>query len=1241
MYKTIRTLFLAGLLFGLTLLSVIFAENVCKAEDSTEVLISTDEQTDTEEIIDDDDELLQDIDAGTVYAWELTGQTIQNTLSGPNTQYWRGNNSFLVAQDSYGRVVPAYCMQPRKASPNQNVKLVEGNSVLSPDGLQAAACIIAAFGYGGLGADPNAELFGAETNYEAGGSYASFVINGELKRGMMINGKIYELTSSEARAVTGAAIHYFSALAGQGYTVDAPTGSKVNEAHNNTVINVFNELVFLGKYFMNNYGSLEKVSNSLKNGTEWERKLDDYSINYTWQIKTKDGSYVSFNPNTDNNITNERYIINNNGEENIVIKIRLQAAKCSLKLIPQSYVVKNSNKGIVLTNNNKISIPDRESGVYNYFYVSADNTCSIEYGPLYNGTISQQGYNSIMNIPSFNQDVTITIPLESAVNGISLEGHTLTCLSPTPIYGDGNHDGIYNYSCRLFSDKGGSKDYQDVLFFSSANTFKKDTSSRLSASFKHYGSLEIFKASSNTVLTDNNSNYSLNGAVYRVYGSSSDALSNNNYIYSMTTDSNGYACLNNIETGTYYLKEYSAPLGYKTDDEIHTFVIEEGSSVSEVTTTRVYLNESPEISPVDIAIYKTDENGKPLGDAEFTVRFYNVMSETNPADSGMIPIKTWVLLTEPDTGIAHFSDKDKIAGDDFYYNDGNAVLPLGTITIEETRAPEGYEKNDYIDVQMINIEKSSNTIVKYNPPSISDKQIRQAVEFIKLGENKADTYTPLNNAGFMACPVSELKKDKNGNYIWDNDKAIILTNTGEKELFTNTDGYAKTIPLEYGSYVFKETTVPINYLPIKDFVVNISSSSPETKQLGTFYDKGFKIYLKIVKACEFSGLNIINNPAVFSIWSYDENRYVDFDGITELTTDENGELTTPLPLFAGKYRIDEIKSPNGYKTACDSGTDFEISENSIYEIKPDDTSLGTMEVIIYNKPLSGELIIEKSGEILVKGTSDTVFSQSFIPLSDATFGIYAYENIYAMDGHDSIIYKKDELVAEISTDTNGNANISNLPYGKYIIRELVTPPNYVPADDIIFNINEETHTEKIINYLVKSKINLNKKSSDFTQPVEGAYYALYEYDSSLKSADEYRKKAFLEEKATDSEGNICFDTELPPGSYVVIETKAPDGYYISEDIELIETSNNSSDTKVLSANTYENASIVSSAYSDSEASYNAKYNYYSLSVSDKKIPENPDNPKTGDILKSIMLAFIISGLSILTIILITKKKRSK
>lgn len=208
------------------------------------------------------------------------------------------------------------------------------------------------------------------------------------------------------------------------------------------------------------------------------------------------------------------------------------------------------------------------------------------------------------------------------------------------------------------------------------------------------GYAKIKKSSANASITDGNSCYSLEGAVYGVYDS--DACTNE--VGTLTTDANGDSNTTNLYPGTYWVKEKSAPKGYALDTSVHQISVADGQ------TTTVDVSEEPLNDPVLIELQKVDKDTgetaqgmASLEGAQFTIRYYDgYYDKTNLPDA---PARTWVIETQKyitSSGkikYRAFLDEDyKVAGDNLYSsNEGRVTLPLGTITIEETKAPNGYQ----------------------------------------------------------------------------------------------------------------------------------------------------------------------------------------------------------------------------------------------------------------------------------------------------------------------------------------------------------------------------------------------------------------------------------------------------------------------------------------------------------------------------------------------------------------------
>ncbi len=200
------------------------------------------------------------------------------------------------------------------------------------------------------------------------------------------------------------------------------------------------------------------------------------------------------------------------------------------------------------------------------------------------------------------------------------------------------------------------------------------------------------KTSSAPEMTDGNSCYSLEGAVYGVYSSPDCAESS--LLFKLTTDASGNTQSEPVELKTYYIKEISPSKGYLLDKKVYTLDMTTGNNVLNV-------KEVPGNDPISITITKiTDDPAATLPSLEgtqFTVKFYGGQY----SDVSQLPEqanRTWVIETQKlEAGNkiiyrALLNDSYKVSGDKFYSTDasGNAVLPLGTVTIQETSPADGY-----------------------------------------------------------------------------------------------------------------------------------------------------------------------------------------------------------------------------------------------------------------------------------------------------------------------------------------------------------------------------------------------------------------------------------------------------------------------------------------------------------------------------------------------------------------------
>ena len=196
------------------------------------------------------------------------------------------------------------------------------------------------------------------------------------------------------------------------------------------------------------------------------------------------------------------------------------------------------------------------------------------------------------------------------------------------------------------------------------------------------GKLTILKKSANTDITDNNDCYSLADAVYGVYKSEADAKSDKNKVTSLKTKDTGWSNTVELEAGTYYLKEVTAPKGYALSSEIKKVTITAGKETQFGTNNE--LMDYPQADPVGILLGKIDKEtnkNKPQGSAslegaEFTIKYYKGLYDEDPAKLGQTPARSWVLKTDND-GFTYLDSDYKVSGDDFYMFGNIATIPVG------------------------------------------------------------------------------------------------------------------------------------------------------------------------------------------------------------------------------------------------------------------------------------------------------------------------------------------------------------------------------------------------------------------------------------------------------------------------------------------------------------------------------------------------------------------------------------
>ena len=466
------------------------------------------------------------------------------------------------------------------------------------------------------------------------------------------------------------------------------------------------------------------------------------------------------------------------------------------------------------------------------------------------------------------------------------------------------------------------------------------------------GSVNLKKTSANPAISDGNSCYSLKDAVYGVYGDSGCT----DQRATLTTDESGNSNSVDLSPGTYWVKEISAPKGFALDTVAHQITISGGQN------TTVELQDRPQSDPIRIMLGKVDKEtnaDKPQGSAslagaEFTIKYYDGLYDTDPAAQGQTAIRTWVFSTN-DEGKIYFDSKWKVSGDDFFYaTNGYPTIPIGTITIQETKAPAGYLIDDTVFIRQVTPDGSMESVNTYNQPVIKEQVIRGGVKIQKRDYENGST--PQGNGNFANAEISIINNGANAVYVNGNtyeSGQTVLT------MVTDSTGLAQTAAdaLPHGDYMWKETKAPAGYqisgvtegtFAIRENGVIVDLSAADKGVNDKVIRGGVKIQKRdyetedttpmgsaTLAGAEVNIVTTNDNPVIVNGVTYTKGQVV-----TKLTTDENGCTQTTADLLpSGTYSAVEIKAPQGYLLAGVIIQNFTISKNGeIVDLSAKDTS---------------------------------------------------------------------------------------------------------------------------------------------------------------------------------------------------------------------------------------------------------------------------------------------------------------
>nr|WP_297873996.1 SpaA isopeptide-forming pilin-related protein [uncultured Blautia sp.] len=601
------------------------------------------------------------------------------------------------------------------------------------------------------------------------------------------------------------------------------------------------------------------------------------------------------------------------------------------------------------------------------------------------------------------------------------------------------------------------------------------------------------------------------------------------------TDSQGYLILpNNLSIGHYRIEEVTAPDGYTLNQNYVEIAVDSNTAYQvDSVSGDVVIEVDYENHPVKgkLTVYKKGEmlagfnkdfiyKEQFLKDAVFEVYaaedIYSPDYQKDAAGNRIVVYAKDTLVTTITTG-----------------EDGMAVaenLPLGAYRVAEKTAPEGFVLNPE-DSEVVFVYEGQDTPVVEQEVTVGDERQKVAVTVEK---QDAENGAVVAGAVFGIYNKEDITTDG---------KVIVEADTLLQEMTSDEKGQAGcTLDLPLGSYYVKELKAPAGFV-----------SSNEVLYFDASY-QGQDVETVVLEAVKK------NQPTTVEITKSDITTGTELDGASLKVLDKDGNVVDEWTsvkdaphvikrLVAGEtYTLREEFAPYGYLKATD--ITFTVEDNG-----------DVQKIEMKDEVPTGLLIINKKGEFLdkvtlldnAKGTVEHLFEYITGSLTEVTFNVYAAEDIKAADGVSEDYFKADELVGTITTDTNGIAQLGDLPVGKYYVKETETAHGYVLDGepkfvDLSYRDQDTpvvTYDEAWQNNRQKVKVTVLKKEKDTERVLAGGIFGLFTREDIKNAGGDVLMETdtLIELKTTDENGQITFTADLPvDGNYYVKELYAPDGF---------------------------------------------------------------------------------------------------
>lgn len=634
---------------------------------------------------------------------------------------------------------------------------------------------------------------------------------------------------------------------------------------------------------------------------------------------------------------------------------------------------------------------------------------------------------------------------------------------------------------------------------------------------------------------DKGSNALLAGAVYGIYA---DEACTKLIKKMPATNAKGESEVKITKTqDTVYLREISGPSGYVLDTKAYGVKLVVGQTASKNLTDKEQKGA--------LTIYK---EGEVLTGATVTEDGVTFAYEKRKLKGAVYSVYAGADIKAADGTLIY--KKGALVKDNLVTGDDGSVtlkdLYLGTYTVTETKAPDNYVcKGESKTVELVYAGQTVE--VQTGSATFLNERQKAAVRVEKQDE---ETKNPLSGGIYGLYAAEDIKVDG---------KTVVPKGTLIEKATTGADGkasYKAELPINY-SYSIREIQAPELYLRNSEdtytFTFKFTNDKEEKVNFShTFTNKRVNATIDLVKEDSKTGNSAqgdaVFEGAIYGLYAREDINHPDGrsgvlykknEQVATLTTDKAGKASVSN-LYLGKYYLKEITPPVGYLL-----DEEEHDVNCNYEGDQVETvkrnTVSKEDVIKQPFQLIKAADNDKTDADLLKGAGFSAYLISSLTVKDD--GSYDFTNatptVLTEDGK-----------TEMFTDERGYACSIPIPYGRYIVRETTTPHNFMPVDDFIVTVTENSSTPQVWRVLLddefKAKLKIVKQDDETKQLVllANTEFKVYDLDAKkyVEQVTTYPNTVVHKSYFTDENGYLILPESLKCGNYRIEEVSAPDGY---------------------------------------------------------------------------------------------------